>query len=408
MSRRGGQNPSIRVGKRADGKKYFFFQYWVDVPGQEEKERRTEVVGFVGQLTKSEAERRKLVFLSELKINSNNYRIPSSQTFANAVTYYREKFAPRSLRASTFDIADGHLKKHLEPDWKDVPVEHITIDAVNEWAWKKRTEGLSWITIKNILRTMQRVLSCSSKQRKPPFSLQGLDIPEKDKLRMKIESRRAVSFSWADANRIAEAVRTLDGLDETRKSIYSMVFILAAATGLRCGELFALKVDDIGFGDGTIQVDESLDQRTFTIGPCKNATAYRSVVLADPEGREALRMLQQFLGDGPFDRNDLVFHSKKGSALRETNVLHDGLHPALAALNLPRAGMHAFRHGCNRRWELAGMNAAVLRQQMGHSSDAMTARYTGEIPIEQVRASFSCGNGNKIVVLENMENEAIA
>ena len=79
MSRRGGQNPSIRVGKRADGKKYFFFQYWVDVAGQEEKERRTEVVGFVGQLTKSEAERRKLVFLSELKINSNNYRIPSSK-----------------------------------------------------------------------------------------------------------------------------------------------------------------------------------------------------------------------------------------------------------------------------------------------------------------------------------------
>ena len=64
---------------------------------------------------------------------------------------------------------------------------------------------------------MQRVLSCFSKDKKPPFSQQGLDIPEKDKLRMKIESRRAVSFSWADAKRIADAVRKLDGLDETRK-----------------------------------------------------------------------------------------------------------------------------------------------------------------------------------------------
>ena len=126
MSRRGGQNPQIRIGKRADGTKYFFFQYWVDVPGQEEKERRTEVVGLVGQLTKREAERRKLVFLSELTINSHDYQIPSSQTFADAVKYYRERFAPRRLRASTFDIADGHLKKHLEPDWKDVPVEHVT------------------------------------------------------------------------------------------------------------------------------------------------------------------------------------------------------------------------------------------------------------------------------------------
>ena len=36
---------------------------------------------------------------------------------------------------------------------------------------------------------------------------------------------------------------------------------------------------------------------------------------------------------------------------------------------------------------------------------AMTARYTGEIPTEDVRASLSMQFGIKIVVLENMENE---
>jgi integrase len=408
MSRRSGQNPSVRVGRRADGKKYFYFQYWIDVPGQEEKERRTEVIGFVGELTESEAERRKLVFLSELKINSNHYRIPSAQTFSDATKYYREKFAPRRLRASTFDVADGHLKKHLEPDWKDVPIEHITIEAVNDWAWKKRSQGLSWTTIKNILRTMQRVLSCFSKDRKPPFSLQALEIPEQDKLRMKIESRNAVSFSWEQSKQIAEALRRHEALDEARKGAYATAFLLAAATGLRCGELFALKVNDIDFGAEAIRVDESLDQRTYVIGPCKNAAAYRTVVLADSEGREALAMLKRFLGDGPLGGETLVFHSRNGSALRETNVLHDGLHPALEALGLPKAGMHAFRHGCNRRWELAGMNLAVLRQQMGHSSAAMTVRYTGEIPVDQIRAAFSRQNGNKIVVLEKMENEAVA
>lgn len=126
------------------------------------------------------------------------------------------------------------------------------------------------------------------------------------------------------------------------------------------------------------------------------------------EGRNALELLKQFLGDEPWAGGSLVFHSRNGSALRETNVLHDGLHPALEALGLPRAGMHAFRHGCNRRWELAGINPAVLRQQMGHSSAVMTARYTGEIPIDQIRAAFSRENGNQIDVLEKMENEAFA
>jgi hypothetical protein len=50
---------------------------------------------------------------------------------------------------------------------------------------------------------------------------------------------------------------------------------------------------------------------------------------------------------------------------------------------------------------LAGLAPAVIRQQMGHTSAAMTARYTGEIPLDQVKAEFSSKFGNKIDVLEN-------
>jgi integrase len=124
--------------------------------------------------------------------------------------------------------------------------------------------------------------------------------------------------------------------------------------------------------------------------------------------RESLRLLRDFIGPTQRNPNTLIFHSRRDTPLRETNVLHDGLHPALKALGLPQAGMHAFRHGCNRRWELSGLNSAVIRQQMGHSSAVMTARYTGEIPLPQVRAAFSRMNGPKLVVLENMENAAVA
>jgi hypothetical protein len=60
------------------------------------------------------------------------------------------------------------------------------------------------------------------------------------------------------------------------------------------------------------------------------------------------------------------------------------------------------------RWELAGLNPAVLRQQMGHSSATMTGLYTGEIPMALVRNAFSSKTGTKNVVLENMENEVAA
>jgi len=140
-----------------------------------------------------------------------------------------------------------------------------------------------------------------------------------------------------------------------------------------------LRVNDIDFKAETIRVDESSDQRSNgTIGPCKNAAAYRNVVLRDVEGVKAMRALKRFLGASLPD--ELVFRSRSGNPLMETTILNQGLHPALKALGLPRGGLHGFRRGCNRRWELAGINPAVIRQQMGHTSARMTTLYSGEIP----------------------------
>jgi integrase len=314
------------------------------------------------------------------------------------------------LRASTFSVADGRIKTHLEADWQDVPLDHITIDSVNEWAWRKWQLGVSWGTIKDSLRTMQRVLSAFSKDGKPPFSQSGLTIPERDKLQMKINSRQNVSLSWDQAEEIAEQARNLDRLGDGRREQYATLFLLAAASGLRCSELLALRVNDIDLEASTIRVEEASDQRSNgKIGPCKNVTAYRTVLLRDAEGQTAMRHLRRFLErTGSGSSEALVFHSIRGGPLLETTILNRGLYPAVEALGLKKCGMHAFRRGCNRRWELAGINPAVVRQQMGHSSSAMTALYTGEIPVELIRAEFSSKIGNQPVVLENMENEAAA
>lgn len=381
MSRRKGQNPELRIGTRSDGSQYFYFQYWLDVLGEDKRQRRREIVGPVktksGGLTKTEAEAKKMKFLADL--NSRFPMLPSSKTFADAVKHYREVFAPRMLRDSTFSTADGHLKNHLEPDWKDVPIDHITIDTVNDWAWKKKREGLSWVTVKNILRTMQRVLSASSKSKTVPFSQDGLAIPERDKLQMKINSRKHVSYSWEQTLRVVEQVQQLETLGEARQELYSTLFLLAAASGLRIGELLALRSDDIDFDSSTIRVDESVD-KLRQVGPCKNVSAYRTVVLADVEGKYAMQKLNKYI-----KQDGLLFRSKRGGPLVENTILVQGLHPALKKLGFLKSGMHAFRRGCNRRWELARVSAAVIRQQMGHASASMTALYTGEIPVEVVK-----------------------
>jgi integrase len=123
--------------------------------------------------------------------------------------------------------------------------------------------------------------------------------------------------------------------------------------------------------------------------------------LHDPEGKESMRQLKHLLM-GRLNAEALVFCSQRGGPLLETTILNQGLYPALKALGLRKGGLHAFRRGCSRRWELAGIKPAVIRQQMGHSSERMTTLYSGEIPLDQVRAAFS----GKL--LGKMENEAAA
>ena len=93
----------------------------------------------------------------------------------------------------------------------------------------------------------------------------------------------------------------------------------------------------------------------------------------------------------------MIFRSKSGGPLVENTILVQGLHPALKKLGFLKAGMHAFRRGCNRRWELARVSAGVIRQQMGHASSDMTALYTGEIPLEQVQKQFQLDSNGAAV-----------
>lgn len=382
MSRRRGQLPTLK-----DRNGVYSFRFWQDVPGREERQQVRRTIGSAKQMTKSEAHRKMLEIITGSQVNSSDYRIPSPKTFADAVRFYRQSFAPRMLRDKTYMNADGHLKNHLESDWNDVPLEHITMESVNAWAAKKRRQGLSWVTINGILRTMQRVLSCYLPERRPPFSLRGLEMPEKDKLAMAIARRNRVKFTAEQTVAIANQIHKLP-LGDHRKQTYAAMVLTVGATGLRPEELVALRGNDVDFEASTVRIDETVDQKTYQLELCKNANAYRTVLLLDELGQTAMRALRQLIRrDAPSDQ--FVFHGRSGAPVRATNFCADGLYPALKALGLPKAAFKAFRNAYDERLALAGVNGMVRLQMMGHSSDRMTELYVGQIPTDKVRRSLT-------------------
>jgi integrase len=158
---------------------------------------------------------------------------------------------------------------------------------------------------------MQRVISCASRDKKPTFSINGLTIPEKDKLRMRIEKKTKLSFTWEQAESVVEQRNALETLGEVRKQQYSTLVLLASASGLRISELLALRVNDFDFSRSTLRVDESSDQKSAgQIGPRKNAAAYRTVYMLDAEGKRAMAKAREFIQPNA-KPSDLIFRSRR-------------------------------------------------------------------------------------------------
>jgi hypothetical protein len=101
-------------------------------------------------------------------------------------------------------------------------------------------------------------------------------------------------------------------------------------------------MNDLNFEANSVRVDESVCPCTLKVGPCKNVAAYRTVLLADAEGKLAKKQLQEFVGARLANSNELVFPCPQNTALRATNVLKSALHPVLEVLGLPKAGRTHF------------------------------------------------------------------
>ena len=148
---------------------------------------------------------------------------------------------------------------------------------------------------------------------------------------------------------MAEAKRLLDVIDGER---LEALYVLAMTTGLRRGELLALRWDDIDLGSRQLQVHRAMQRVNgkLQIVEPKTSSSRRTVVLP----RFAMRHLQehkkrqdaerQALGDA-WREHGLVFASSIGTPIEPRNVNRrwDELR---RKAGLPWLRLHDLRHGC--------------------------------------------------------------
>ncbi|MGP5289112.1 tyrosine-type recombinase/integrase [Brachybacterium tyrofermentans] len=150
--------------------------------------------------------------------------------------------------------------------------------------------------------------------------------------------------------------------------------LVAAWSGLRPGELFALRQADVDAEAGTVTVRRALEEvpgAAITYGPPKSAAGRRTVSLPGSVAATLAAHLAEHTGPGP---EALVFSSPDGSPMG-SGARSRALAPAREAIGRPDATWHHLRHTGATLAAIAGATQAELQARIGHSTPRAAAIY---------------------------------
>jgi integrase len=147
--------------------------------------------------------------------------------------------------------------------------------------------------------------------------------------------------------------------------------LTAGFSGLRWGELVALRPSDVDLGRNEIAVERSFCSLTRDEGPTKTAAGERRVIFLPALGEHLRAHMERYSCGG------LVFPSPEGSRLHHSNFRQRVWLPAVEALGCPWR-FHDLRHTYTSILISLGVPAPVVARLLGHSSPAVTLRvYAG-------------------------------
>lgn len=329
------------------------------------KERSRPAAGYFTRRTAEEVLQATLVKAREGTLPDAR---PSGRTFGEACDEWLRYIEHDRQRAPS-TVADYRSvvdKTLLAQFGRDTPLHKITTELIDEWRARLLAEGeLSRRTIQKMLVLAHGVLKLA-KRRKWIATNPAEDVE-------RISVKRSGDFNVLTPVEVQAVARAAEGTQD------AAIITVAAFTGLRLGELRALRWRDVDFAKQTVHVRGSFTHGHA--GPPKSGKV-RSVPLIDQAARalDGLSLREHFTEPG-----DLVFCAEGGDML-DDGAIRDAFYAALKAAKLgaKREGenpivFHDLRHTFGtlavEAWPLHDVQA-----YMGHADIQTTMIYVHHQP----------------------------
>ena len=274
-------------------------------------------------------------------------------------------------RESTFDEYESVLRNHILPVFKGQRIDSITRGGVRDFLLSKHKNGLSHkrtMLIKDVLSGVfnfaleEELISAN-----PTTGITKRLFPNSNGKKKTIEKTEV--FTKDELNLFLDTC-------EAHFKEYYLFFLMAARTGMRLGELLALKWDDIDFNSRYIWIKRSYRRGRFT-RPKNNQT--RKTDMSD-RLIEALRgylavQKREALKQGIGELSELVLH-RQGQAI-EQNYIRRQYKRILKKAGLRYVKLHGLRHAFCAHLLSEGVSPYYVSQQAGHSSINITCDIYG-------------------------------
>lgn len=185
-------------------------------------------------------------------------------------------------------------------------------------------------------------------------------------------------------------------LQAARRSRYYVAFVLLSSTGMRVGEVLALRWEDVDLQAGLARVVRtySYTGKGYRIEEPKTESGRRSIALP-PAVVDLLRRhkteqaAHRLMVGSAWEDNDLVVCTAFGKPILQHN-LRMAFHRIIERSGLPRIRLHDLRHTHATLLLQRGVHPKVVQERIGHSDITLTLNtYSHVVPGLQEAAALS-------------------
>jgi len=301
-------------------------------------------------------------------------------------------YAKNKVREKTFDKYESCLRCYVKPRLGNVAIQKITGIQVQQTfnellvTGGERGKGISSSTV-NATRKYLRA---------------AFDQAQKDGIvkNNAIENTVAVKTIKRDIQILTfEQSKNLIAQSKDFKKQYGdvpyIILVLSLETGMRLGELIALKWDCVNLNSGLIYVKRSANtskpslyfQEPKTKKSIRQISLMDSTISALKKYKDWQNSYKTILGD-KYKDNGLVIVNLFGNILHPSNFTKRIFKPLLNKVGIDRSfRFHDLRHTHASQLLMAGVNPKIVQERLGHSTIAMTLNtYSHLLPSMQEEA----------------------